>query len=212
MTPELREKLIKITREEMQKRQNDVSHDFNHALNVLHNAETIAASEGGDPKIIIPAALFHDIVIYPKNHPRSDEAPYESAALAREILSQLAEYTPEDIEKVVYIIGNCSWSKTSEPTSLEQQIIRDADKLAATGAISIMRTFASSGLMNRPLYNLEDPFAENRELDAKSYALDLFKTRLLEVPNRLHTQKAKEMAQSRHNFLLQFLTQLETEI
>ncbi len=212
MTPEIRQKLTEITRYKTLERGNDVSHDFNHALNVLHNAEKITENEGGDLKIIIPAALFHDVVIYPKNHPKSDQAPYESAEVVREVLGQFAEYTEADIEKVAYIIENCSWSKTSEPTSLEQQIIRDADKLAATGAISIMRTFASSGLMNRPLYNLEDPFALQRELDAKAFALDLFKVRLLEVPHRLHTQAAKEMAQSRHNLLLSFLSQLETEL
>jgi len=212
MNINLRQNLIDIARREITERGNDVSHDFNHALNVLHNAEKIAEKEGGDLKIIIPAALFHDVVIYPKNHPKSDEAPQESAEVARQILSNLEEYSNIDIEKVEFIIKNCSWSKTEEPVSFEQQIIRDADKLAATGAISIMRTFASSGQMQRPLYHLEDPFVVERELDAKEFALDLFKVRLLEVPNRLHTKTAKEIAKNRHDFLLQFLKQLETEL
>lgn len=66
-------------RQEIEQRGNDPSHDYAHALNVLSNCEQIAAAEGGDMDILYPAALLHDVVIYPKNHPKSELAPEESA-------------------------------------------------------------------------------------------------------------------------------------
>ena len=65
MNKHLRRILIQIAEEEI--KGNDSSHDFLHAKRVLENAELIQSKEGGDLDILIPAALFHDVVIYPKN-------------------------------------------------------------------------------------------------------------------------------------------------
>ena len=105
-----------------------------------------------------------------------------------------------------------SFGKQDRPATLEIAILRDADRLAATGAIAIMRTFASSGQMNRPLYHLEDPFAVARETDSKKFALDLFYERLLIARKRMYTQTAKDLADSRTEYLKSFLNQLESEL
>lgn len=202
----------KIAEKEMEDRGNDPSHDYAHACNVLDSCQKIAAVEGGDMEILMPAALFHDVVIYPKNHPNSDNAAQESAGAARAILQDQAGYPPDKVEAVVECIKSCSFSKQDEPKTIEIAILRDADRLAATGAIAIMRTFASSGQMQRPLYNREDPFAVTRETDAKKYALDLFYERLLIARDRMYTQTAKDLAKERTEFLKSFLTQLETEL
>lgn len=206
----LRNELI----EEAKKRisSNDPSHDIEHALRCLSIAERIAKDEKADLEIIIPAALFHDVVIYPKNDPRSKYASDESAELAKKILNNIKDYPKNKIDKVFIAIKQCSFSKGIMPDILEAKILQDADKLEATGAISIMRTFSSTGLMQRPFYHPEDPFCKNREPDSHNFAIDLFYTRLLKVEALMHTKMGRKIAKRRTIFLKVFLDELKKEL
>ncbi len=206
----LKATLIQIAREKLA--HNDPSHDFEHARRVLKNVEHIMQQEGGDIDVLVPAALFHDAVIYPKHHPKSNDAPGESAELVETILSELDEYPQEKVEQVAEAIRECSFHKHAVPTHLEVKILRDADKLEATGVIALMRTFASTGQMHRPFYDPEDPFCERRESNDKKYALDLFFTRLLVAPERMYTRTARELALERNTFLQVFLDELRREL
>tara|TARA_B100001741_G_C16504232_1_gene576305 strand:+ start:240 stop:878 length:639 start_codon:yes stop_codon:yes gene_type:complete len=210
MKSTLKEKLLSIAKKEIEG--NDSSHDFEHAIRVLKNVEKIVVSEGGDLDILIPAALFHDVVIYPKDHPNSDNAPIESAELVAEILNNIEEFPKEKIRRVCEAIEKCSFGKDDVPDNIETKILRDADKLEATGIISIMRTFASTGQMNRPFYNPDDPFCEKRTPDSKCYGLDLFYSRLLIVPDRMYTKIAREIAVERNTFLHDFIKELKKEL
>jgi uncharacterized protein len=109
-------------------------------------------------------------------------------------------------------IRSCSFAKGIVPNQLEAKILQDADGLESMGAISIMRTFASTGQMGRQFYNPEDPFCRKRNPDAIKYALDLFFTHLLVVESRMHTQSAKHIAKRRTAFLKRFLKELEREL
>lgn len=190
----------------------DPAHDLNHAFRVLSAAEKIAKEEKADLDIIVPAALFHDIVNYPKNDPRKTRGADESAEMTKNILETIREYPKNKIDKVVTAIKSCSFSKGIVPELLEAKILQDADGLEATGAISIMRTFASTGSMQRTFYNVADPFAKSREPDDIKYALDLFFTRLLKIKERMHTKSARKIAERRTAFLENFLQELELEL
>jgi uncharacterized protein len=190
----------------------DPSHDFSHIKRVLKNVEILAEKEGGDLDVLIPAALFHDVVNYPKNDPRAAKATDESAEWTAELLCSLPEYPANKIEAVYDAISKCSFTKAILPDLLESKILQDADGLESTGAISILRTFASTGQMHRPFYNEEDPFCEQRAPQPQSFALDLFYSRLRKVTERMHTETARKMAISRHEFLDAFLKQLMTEL
>lgn len=210
MDNELRGKLIRIAREKISDA--DVSHDFEHASRVLANSERIAKEEGADFDIIVPAALFHDLVVYPKNHPNKHKSQEESVKLAYKILNGLSAFPKEKIGKVQTCIMECSFSKGIVPELLESKILQDADGLEATGAISIMRTYSSTGQMKRPFYNSSDPFCRNREPVALHFALDLFYDRLLKVADKMHTRSAKRIAKRRTEFLNQFLEELKLEL
>ena len=181
-------------------------------MRVLSNAERIAKEEGGDFDIIVPAALFHDLIVYPKNHPDKHKSQEESAESAGTILNSLGNFPKAKIEKVKTCIIECSFSKGIIPQLLESKILQDADKLEATGAISIMRTYSSTGQMKRPFYNSEDPFCENREPNASHFALDLFYERLLKVTDRMHTKTARKIAKRRTDFLKEFLNEFKLEL
>lgn len=210
MNTELKNQLIKIAKEKISDA--DVSHDFYHAMRVLSNAERISKEEGGDFDIIIPAALFHDLIVYPKNHPEKFKSQEESADAAEIILNPIDGFPKAKVEKVQTCILECSFSKGIVPSLLESQILQDADGLEATGAISIMRTYSSTGQMKIPFYNIEDPFCKNREPNATKFALDLFYERLLKVAERMHTKTAKKIAERRTEFLITFLKEFELEL
>lgn len=190
----------------------DPSHDLNHAFRVLATAEKMAKTEGADLDVVVPAALFHDIVNHPKNDPRSKHNSDESAEVVTSILTGIEEYPREKVAKVASAIRTCSFTKGIVPDMLEAKILQDADGLEATGAISIMRTFASSGSMKRTFYHTQDPFARGRPLDDMKYAIDLFYTRLLKVNERMHTESAKKIAKRRRRFLEGFLKEFELEL
>jgi uncharacterized protein len=207
---DLKSKLIPIARDLYSN--DDPSHDFQHILRVLGNIELLSQTEGGDIEILIPAALFHDVVNYPKNDPKAVLATNESADKAAAVLKQIKDYPTAKIEKVMHAISVCSFSKNIKAETLEAQLLQDADMLEATGAISIMRTFASAGNMKRRFYDPEDPYAKSRILDPRENTLDLFYVRLLRIPERMNTKLGKQLAEQRMKILHEFLTQLNEEL
>lgn len=210
MEKQCKNKLIKIAHAKMLK--NDSSHDICHATRVLQIATKIATIEKADIDIIVPSAIFHDVIVYPKNHPKRLNSAKESSEFAREILENMKSFPQEKIDKTCESINLCSFTKAQIPNFIEAKILQDADSLEAVGAISIMRTFSSAGAMNRSFYNPKDPFCKKRKPNDGLYALDLFFTRLLVVQDRLHTKTAKEIAKRRIVFVKHFLKELGLEL
>lgn len=190
----------------------DPSHDDSHIKRVTNTAIQICLIEEGDLEVIIPAALFHDLVTYPKDDPRNKESTKESAVAAEKILRNLADYPEEKIGHVMLCIEQCSFSKGIKGTTLESRILQDADRLEATGAISLMRTFSSGGAMKRPLYNPEDPFCEKGIPEGVGHSLNLLYQRLFKVASMMHTKTARTIAARRHAFLKQFEAELKLEL
>ena len=86
-------------------------------------------------------------------------------------------------------------NRGKKPETIEGQIVQDADRLDAIGAIGIARTFAFGGKHNRSLES----------------SIDHFHEKLLLLKDMLNTEKAKELAESRHIFMEQFLKEWEKE-
>lgn len=210
MDKSLKKEIIEIAKREL--KDNDKSHDIYHALRVLKNAELIAKTENCDLDILIPAAIFHDVICYPKNSKKSKLSSIQSANRAVEILKSIESYPKEKLVFVYDAIEECSFKGKIKAKSLESKILQDSDRLEATGTIAIMRTFASAGSMDSYLYNFEDPFCENREPDSLNYALDLFFNRLLIVKDKMNTQTAKNIADKRSKVLNEFINSFKEEI
>lgn len=208
MGKDIERQLLKIAKKYQTK--TDPSHDFNHVLRVLNLAKLIGRQEKADLDILVPAAIFHDIIVYRKDDPKSKCETDESAKFAEYILKNIKLYPQHKIKSVAECIKQCSFSKGIKATTLESKILQDADRLEATGAISIMRTFSSGGQMNRHFYNPENPFGKNNT--TKETNLDLFFNRLLVVEKQMHTSIAKNIAEKRTYFVNHFLEQLEMEL
>lgn len=188
-------------------------HDWWHILRVWNNAKAIAAAEGGNLQVIELAALLHDIADS-KFH-QGDESL--GPKVACEFLSSLG-LNEKRINQVVFIIAHMSFKggqEQPENKSLEFQIVQDADRLDAMGAIGIARTFNYGGFKNRELYNPEVPPNLNQSKEAyknsKAPTINHFYEKLLLLKDLMNTQTGKQMALQRHQFMELYLNQFFAE-
>lgn len=192
-------------------KKNDPAHDFEHVLRVYVNAERICKKEKANKKLVLTAALLHDIISFPKSDKRSKISSTKSAIKTKRILQKLP-YTNDEIKIIVDAIESHSFSKNKIPNTLEGKILQDADRLDALGAIGIARTFTVGGSENRSFYNSSDPFCSFRKPDDKDWTLDHFFKKLLLLESKMNTKSGKIEAKRRTKIIKKFLNDLKQEI
>ena len=126
--------------------------------------------------------------------------------------SAFPDFPSERYAAVLHAIEAHSFSAAIAPRSEEAKIVQDADRLEALGAIGLARVFAVSGALNNILFDASDPFADRRELNDKTYALDHFQCKLLRLPQTMQTEKGRAMAIHNARFLVQFMAKLSAEL
>ena len=190
---------------------NDTAHDFEHIMRVYNNAKKLSRQEKANQKLVLSAALLHDVIAYPKSDKRDKTASTKSAQEAEKILHKY-NYSSEEIKIVSDAILTHSFSKNRIPKTLEGKILQDADRLDAIGAIGIARVFAVSGSEKRPFYNKEDPFCLSRKPNDQKWAIDHFYRKLLKLEKLMNTDSAKQEAKRRTKILKNYLSELKKEI
>lgn len=185
----------------------EAGHDWFHIERVYKNALHINQTEKGDELIVALAALLHDIAD-PKFNDGDEEI---GPKMASDFLSE-QRLEPQQIEHVQQIIRNLSY-KASLGTvtfhSKELDIVQDADRLDAIGAIGIARAFTYGGYKNRVLYDPE--IAANLHMSKEEYknattpTLNHFYEKLLKLKALMKTNTGKEIAAQRHDFMLVYL-------
>ena len=188
-------------------------HDWFHIERVYKNALLIAENEVCDINVVKLGALLHDIADS-KFHD-GDEAI--GPKIAREFLE--SENADEvTIQHVINIIENLSFKGgNAEKTfsSVELDIVQDSDRLDAMGAIGIARTFNYGGFKNRPLYNPN--IAPNLHMSKEEYknseapTINHFYEKLLLLRDKMNTETGGKIAQERHQFMINFLSQFYAE-
>lgn len=191
----------------------EAGHDWFHIERVYRNAMHIANQENCHREVVQLAALLHDIADS-KFHGGDESIGPQTARTFLE--SQKVEEAT--IDHVVKIIENISFkggNTTRTFSSLELDIVQDADRLDAIGAIGIARTFNYGGYKNRPLY---DPtIAPNMHMTKEEYkasqapTLNHFYEKLLLLKDRMNTATGKKLAEDRHRFMVVFLAQFYAE-
>lgn len=208
--------IIDITKHFVKSKLKDAEggHDWFHTERVLGNALKIQKLEGGNTEVIALAALLHDIADSKFHNGDESIGP----KIAREFLfSQNVDSNV--IEHVVNIIKHMSFKNSleSQPSfwSLEFEIVQDADRLDAIGAIGIARCFNYGGFKNRALYNPEIPPNLNMSKEAyknsEAPTLNHFYEKLLLLKDQMNTKSARRLAQTRHDFMLKYLEQFYKE-
>ena len=190
---------------------NDPAHDFEHIMRVYKNAQKICKKEKANKKLVLSAALLHDLVSYPKSDKRSKMSSIESAKKSQSILKKY-NFPDEEIAIITDAIREHSFSQKKIPDTIEGKILQDADRLDALGAIGIARVFATSGSLKRPFYNIDDPFCKKRNPDDNMWAVDHFFKKLLTLESLMNTKSGKLEAKKRTGILKKFLQQLKDEI
>lgn len=191
----------------------EAGHDWFHIERVWKLSKKIAKTENCNQEVVELAALLHDIAD-PKFH-NGDETL--ALKVSRDFLeSQNARENV--IEQVLFIIKNISFKNRGEvPQNLpiELKIVQDADRIDAIGAIGIGRTFNFGGFKNNPMYdpNVEPKLNMSKEEYKKSNGTTInhFYEKLLLLKDLMNTEKGKEIAGERHDFMLKFLDQFYKE-
>ncbi len=190
---------------------NDSAHDFEHVMRVYKNAQKICKKEKANEKLVLSAALLHDIVSYPKSDKRSKISSIHSAKKSEQILKKY-DFSKEEITIISDAIRDHSFSQNKIPVTLEGKILQDADRLDAIGAIGIARVFATGGSLKRPFYNIDDPFCKTRKPDDKIWTVDHFYKKLLNLEALMNTKSGKIEAKKRTKVLKEFLKELKLEL
>ncbi len=188
-------------------------HDWWHTYRVWKTAQLISKSEKADTEIVELAALLHDIADA-KFHNGDENL---GARIAEDFL-HAHNFDATKTEHIGKIIRNMSFkggNVHAKFNSLEMQIVQDADRLDAIGAIGIARAFNYGGFRNRAMYdpNIFPQMNMSPEEYRKSSAptINHFYEKLLLLKNRMNTQSGKLLAEQRHQFMENFLTQFFAE-
>ncbi|HHK9552679.1 phosphohydrolase [Enterobacter sichuanensis] len=191
----------------------DAAHDIPHFRRVWKTAQKIMSRQTADPLVVLTACYFHDIVSLPKNHPERSQSSQLAARKTRDILQRdFPDFPSEHYAGVAHAIEAHSFSAGIAPQSVEAKIVQDADRLEALGAIGLARVFAVSGALGVALFDADDPFADARTLDDRTFALDHFQTKLLRLPDTMQTEMGRELARHNADFLIQFMAKLSAEL
>ncbi len=189
-------------------------HDWWHISRVYQNAIRILHHERADILVVQLAALLHDIADA-KFHDGDETI---GPKVAREYLKG-RQVATETIDHVVAIIENMSFKSslgTIAFTSIEMEIVQDADRLDAIGAIGIARAFHYGGYKNRIIYDPSVP--PNLHMDKEEYkksdapTINHFYEKLLLLKDKMNTETAKQMAVQRHEFMELYLEQFYNEV
>ena len=189
----------------------DPAHDFSHIWRVYRNARIIGQEEGADMRVLLLAALLHDVGSEKKHTSKQGDSEVMGK---RTVESFLVSIGLEEAErkKVQYAVDVHRFSKGIVPETLEARVLQDADRLDALGAIGIARVFLTGGTLARELYHPDDPFCRAREPDDNKWNLDHFYKKLLKLEFGMHTKGAKKLAAGRTMVLRRYLHDLEEEI
>ncbi|WP_124979476.1 HD domain-containing protein [Nonlabens xiamenensis] len=189
-------------------------HDWFHIQRVYNNAMQIASQENGHDVLVVQmAALLHDIADS-KFHDGNEEI---GPRIALEFMASvgLAQATSQHVVKIIENISFKGGHGEGTFDSLELQIVRDADRLDAMGAIGIARTFNFGGFKNNAIYDPAIP--PNPGMDKETYkkanqpTLNHFHEKLLLLKDLMHTTTGRQLAEARHEFMVQYLAQFHAE-
>ncbi|RZK57031.1 MAG: HD domain-containing protein [Pedobacter sp.] len=191
----------------------ETGHDWFHIERVYKTAKTINATEGADSFVVELAALLHDIADSKFNNGDEEIGPRKAGEFLASIgvADAVITHVKEIILNLSYkaSLGNVTFK------SKELDIVQDADRLDAIGAIGIARAFTYGGYKNRVLY---DPAIKaNLNMSKEEYknttapTINHFYEKLLLLKDLMKTEAGKKMAQQRHDFMLSYLEQFYQE-
>ena len=210
--PDLINKTILFVKQKLENAEG--GHDWFHIERVYKNSILIAKDEKCNEIVVKLGALLHDIADSKFHNGDETVGP----KVAREFLESEG-VSEEIISHVINIIENVSFKGGNfdkKFKSKELEIVQDADRLDAIGAIGIARTFNYGGFKNRQLYNPEIlpnlVMTKEEYKNSESPTLNHFYEKLLLLKDKMNTETGKKIAQERHIYMETFLEQFHLEL
>ncbi|MBO0469054.1 HD domain-containing protein [Enterococcus sp. DIV0242_7C1] len=193
-------------------REDQSGHGMDHIERVVRNAQKIIQTQACDEFVVVAAAYLHDV---------ADEKLVEDQEKAYQEIKEVLQVNGvpvEKIEHILYIIKNLSFSQEFEgkktELSIEGQIVQDADRLDAMGAIGIIRTIYYGGHKGNKIYDsaIKPRLLQNKsEYREESTVINHFYEKILLLNDRLNTPYAKKIGKQRQEFLEKFLKEFLEE-
>ncbi len=209
MNEDLLEKTLSYIKDRFQ---NDYSgHDYYHSVRVYNLATCICKEENANLEIVQLTSLLHDVDDYKLFG--GNASTYSNA----ETFLKNNKISDTKIELICSIIESISFKGTDSkvPKSLEGKIVQDADRLDAIGAIGIARTFAYGGSKNRFMHVPTEKPRDNMNFEEYSTlngtTINHFYEKLLKLKALMNTETAKKIAESRHKYMENFLSEFFDE-
>ena len=189
-------------------------HDWFHILRVYNNARLIVKNENVDLLVVKLAALLHDIADPKFNNGDESIGPRKASEflLSINVDSVIIEHVTQIIENMSF---KNSFDLNTSFTSKEMEVVQDADRLDAIGAIGIARCFNYGGFKNRALYNPD--ISPNLNMTKDEYkaseapTINHFYEKLLLLKDQMNTKTGKRIALNRHKFMEDYLKQFYAE-
>jgi uncharacterized protein len=187
------------------------SHDFNHTERVYNLAIMIAKGRDVDMDVVRAATLLHDIARKKQEEDFSLCHAEEGAKMARKVLTE-TDFPKDKIEKVVHAVEVHRYSKKLKAESKEAEILQDADRLDALGAITIARVFDWGAKKDRAIYDPKIVSEEYGKNHISNTSMNHFHEKILKIkPNTFKTKKAREMAKERYEYVEGFVERFKKE-
>ncbi len=192
----------------------DSAHDVHHLDRVWANARIILADPEhrgrADALVVLAAAYLHDCVAVAKDSPDRPRASRMAADRATGLLRGIG-FPADRLEAVAHAIAAHSYSAGIPPETLEAEILQDADRLDAVGAIGLARTIAVGAELGRPLFHPTDPAARHRPVDESAWSSDHLMEKIVKLPARMNTAAGRALAERRIRIVHDFLAGLAEE-
>ncbi|WP_051189415.1 HD domain-containing protein [Daejeonella oryzae] len=191
----------------------EAGHDWWHINRVWNNARFIGKTETADMFVVELAALLHDIADSKFNDGDEEIGPQKAGDFLKSV-----HVDESVIIHVQQIIRNMSFKASLGLitfNSKELEIVQDADRLDAIGAIGIARAFTYGGFKNRELYNPEVPpvfnMSKEEYKNSRTPTINHFYEKLLLLKEKMNTDTGRRIAEERHLFMLTYLEQFKSE-
>jgi len=189
------------------------SHNFEHTRRVLNLCLKIGKKEDVNMKILVPAALLHDIGrdIEDKSAGKICHAQ-KGAEMAEKILKRHS-FPKKEIAEIKHCIVSHRFRGKNVPKSLEAKILFDADKLDSIGAVGIGRAFQFASEVGAQLQNSPGiKIKSTKPYTKEDTAYREFLVKLNKIKARMLTKEGKKLAKERHNFMVEFFARFNKEI
>ncbi len=191
----------------------EAGHNWFHVERVYKTAQQIAQHENVDMLVVKLAALLHDIADSKFNNGDEEIGPTKAVIFLRSL--HIAENVVLHVQQIIKHMSFKNSFDAPTFSSLEMQIVQDADRLDAIGAIGIARAFAYGGYKNRELYNPAIPpktkQTKQEYKNSQAPTINHFYEKLLLLKDTMNTATGKKMALQRHQFMLAYLEQFYAE-